>query len=459
MTVQLQPEVQRFLAAIDNWGCDSYAVDVRYLAGLDAEGGALWEAQVGLAPLPPSADLQLQIREGAFSAGQHQRYPVNRAGLLKLLASATEGVIEVHGQTFTLPLERALDFASDITQRDRWFSVLHLQVRGARRPIVSALALEAIDTALRRGAVPFDGLKDLAAWFGIPEPAASGSPSTIDIRVLPPVDLIAERCELTHDQLRLVLHAVPKFDTTRIGLAVRAVPQGGLGARRQVSSAVKWTRPKKGRKEGTATIDVAGADSVLVMLTIGDTTVRRQWFLDRSRASNGRFVAVQAFDKDLRMIRQALLSSDADRFEKGVASLAFLLGFSSVIQVETDSPDLVVTTPGGRLVVVECTTRIADFAAKVGKLVDRRGLLLEALSQSGHVSSVLPVLVCGMPRERIAAQSSVVDDHGIRLLVREDLEAALDRVRFPIDPDQIVRDAEISVEEKRSSRFTWTAGK
>jgi hypothetical protein len=152
------------------------------------------------------------------------------------------------------------------------------------------------------------------------------------------------------------------------------------------------------------------------------------------------------------MVRQAVLeNADSAKFENGVAALLFLLGFSPSVQIETDSPDLVVATPFGRIALIECTTRIADFSAKVGKLVDRRGVLAKALHASKHPANVAAVLVCRLPRDQIAAQAEELRTHKVILLTREDLEAGFDRLRVQNDPDQMLDDAEAALLEKRRS--------
>ena len=195
-------------------------------------------------------------------------------------------------------------------------------------------------------------------------------------------------------------------------------------------------------------------DSALAMLMIGASTVRRQWFPDPAKARNNRFMAVQHFDTDLRKIRSAALESpESAKFEQGVAALLFLLGFSPVLQLETDSPDIIVTTPGGQLVLVECTTKISDFSAKLGKLVDRRGSLSKALAGAGHPPEILAALICRSPRDQIAAHEDELRLHRVLLLTREDLQNSFDRVRHPEDPDKIVTSAKAKLESQTKGLF------
>ncbi len=358
-----------------------------------------------------------------------------------MLDRATKGVLQLSDKKLILPGDQPYNFYTEMSQRERWFSELHLQVSGDRRQLPSPNLFATIDNTLRASQPPFDGLADVTSWLGLSAPDASVTPPSIGIRVGPPVDLIFDRCALVDDRLHLTLHAHPKFDVANVGLALRSVPGNGLDARKQVSSEIRWSRVRNGRREGTAQIDLVHADNVLSILMIGSSTVRRQWFLDPTKARNNRLLAIQHFDKDLRMVRNAVLeSSDSSKFEQGVAALLFLLGFNPCVQLETDSPDLIVTTPGGRLAIVECTTRIADFASKVGKLVDRRGALSKSLVASGHPALVSAVLVCRLPRDQIAAYANEVRAHNAILVTREDLAAGFDRVRFPSDPDRILEE-------------------
>jgi hypothetical protein len=270
----------------------------------------------------------------------------------------------------------------------------------------------------------------------------TSQPSLV-LRISPPVDIIFEKCGLKDGVLTLTLHAHPKFDVNRLSLGMLIFPRMGLEARQQISNQIAWKRVRNGRREGVAAMRIESAESALVMLLIENSTVRRQWFVDSSRARNNRLLAIQHFDKDLRMIKQAVFEpgSESMKFEVGIASLMFLLGFSPAIQLETDSPDLIVTTPAGKIAVLECTTRIADFSSKLGKLVDRRGALHKSLKSSGHNGDIAGILICALPRDQIAAKASELTIHKIVLIAKEELVSAFERLSFPNDPDKLLTDA------------------
>lgn len=432
-----------FLKSANDWICDSYMIDIRYLVWKDSDHSHLLEASITLAPLPFPRNMSFHIETSLLSAGQCQLSGQNKRRCLQVLEYATKGRIDVNEQTFQLSDEQPYRYSSDMILPDRWFYDLNLQVSDTRIPLPTPTDFAFIDNELRRNDLPFDGLADLSGWLGLNNPNASSyvAPS-IKIRVSPPVDLIFQFCSLKDDQLSLILHAHPRFDQNRISLAVRAVPGNGLMSRKQVASEIKWKRVREGRREGVARINLEYVDSALALLMIGETTVRRQWFNDNAKARNYRFIAFQHFDKDLHMLRKVVIdATDSVRFEKGIAALLFLLGFAPAPQIESDAPDLIFTTPGGKLVIVECTIRISDFASKLGKLVDRRRSMSKALQVSDHNSRVDAILICALPKDQIATQGSDLADHQVILITKENLIDVFDRLRNPGDPDEMIDSA------------------
>jgi len=429
--------LKTFLDAADAWVCDGYSIDLRFLANVAENKTELWDASVTLTPLPAQQDLGFQINTAGILVGQIQCVGPSKKELIAVLADASDGMLRLSDRVLSLSKEHSYFLYSDMSQRERWFSELHLQVNGGPRPVPSPMELANVDSALRLAAPPFDGLTDVAGWLGLRAPGSTANSPAIAIRVSPPVDLIFAGCSLADEELLLTLHAHPQFDVSRVALSVRAVPGVAIGGRRQIAHEIQWGGVHDGRLVGTVRIRMQQADQVLAMLMIETSTVRRHWFSDPKRARNSRLLAIQHFDGDLKKIRQSVLdSSESLKFEKGVAALLFLLGFNPSLTLETDGPDIVVTTPNGRLVIVECTTRIADFASKLGKLVDRRGSLSKSLVESGHSPQVFAMLVCRLPRNQIAAQESDLRIHNTILVAGEDLAEGLNRIRNPDDADQ-----------------------
>jgi hypothetical protein len=307
---------------------------------------------------------------------------------------------------------------------------------------------------LRSSSPPFDGLSDAAQWLGLKITESDIQVPSIEVRINPPIDIMIDRTFLSNNILNLCLMAHSSFDVETIYLAIRAVPGNGLDSRLQVSKEINWENTSDGFQLGTISVTLDNADNALAMLMIEKSIIRRHWFLDAKKARNSRLVAIQNFDKDLKMIKQAVLETpDSNKFENGVAALLFLLGFTPAVQLETDSPDIIVSTPAGRLVIIECTTRVADFSTKLGKLVDRRGSLVKSLQSSGHQGNIAALLVCRQPRDQIAASSEETRSNNVILVTKNELSKAFEQLRFYPDPDKLLSDAESEIASKTQDLF------
>lgn len=434
----------QFLKASEDWVCDGCSIDIRYVARKIGKIKHLLAASVGVAPLPPTEDMGFILETSEICAGQFQLSGQKKLDLLKLLRNAAQGRLEVNGLSLDLSCDQNYDYHSDLIFGDKWFTEFKLQVNGSRDSAHTLTHIDSckIDDALRQCSPPFDGLTDLTGWLGLKNPHQSHEAPSIIISILPPVDLNFLESRLENDVLHLELSAHPNFDLSLLDVSVRAVPGVGIRSRRKVASEIKWKRIKKGLREGFARIHLDKADSALAMFLIGHVTFRRQWFLDSSKSANNRLVTVQLFDKELRMVRNALFeSADSTRFEMGVAALLFLMGFAPVVQLENDSPDIVVTTPRGRIILVECTTRIADFSSKLGKLVDRKRSLSKTLEDSKTPTQVDGVLVCALPKDQIAIRADELQAHQVVLMTKDELQSALEKIRFHTDPDRYIEDS------------------
>lgn len=407
------PYANAFLLAAQDWVCDGYSLDLRYSAQTSLSGTRIWDATVTLRPLPHVADHGTRLDALGYFFGQYQAAVLPKEALLELVAEAVRGHIKVpNGPELSLPTDRP-DYHSEMVTQDRWYSGLHLQVIAPPQPTPPAFELAQVANALRTSCPPFDGLTDLMSWLGLKEPGATPS---ININIGPPVDLLTDISTLASGTLRLTLHAHPNFDVNRISLAVRGMPGEALTTRRQVADKIAWSQSND-RRVGTLTVEVANSVNVLVVLMIGASFVRRHWILDSAKSQNLRLLAMQHFDTDLRKVKQALFeSNDSAKFESAVAAVLYLLGFNPAIQPETDAPDLVVTTPHGKLALVECTIRISDFHSKLGKLVDRRGALAKSLAANGQPLEVHAVLVCRLPRDQLAAQENEIQANNLILV-------------------------------------------
>ncbi|WP_395054659.1 hypothetical protein [Polaromonas sp.] len=129
--------------------------------------------------------------------------------------------------------------------------------------------------------------------------------------------------------------------------------------------------------------------------------------------------------------------------------MLFLLGFSPAVQVESQAPDLIVATAGGKLALVECTLKIADFQNKLGKLVDRRNALLTALEANGQAIDVSAFLVCALPRAQVAVDEARLNQLRVILLCKDDLVQAFTQLRSPRDADEMLSTAAAKLAQQK----------
>jgi hypothetical protein len=432
-----------FLAACDRWLCDEYSCDIRFIAHELSTGQyQLLSASMSFHPIPSDQDMGFHVEASGYHFGQVQLNGVSKVELDAKLRAALSGTINwgaIDLKLFKSPNTENLEVRAETGHRDRWANnELQLQVSGAWDAWPSLPAETGkIDNELRQGSPPFDGVDDLVSWLALPDPRLQVGPTSLTARILPPAVFQWDECGLSDDVLSLTLLAHPKIDLESVALAVRAGPGNGIASRAQVAHLIKWSEVTGDRRIGKIAVPLTNADQALVMIMVGGAYAQRHWFSDIVKARNQRYVAMQKFDPELRMIRRYLLEdgTNTEKFESAVCALLFLRGFNATVQLEKDAPDLVFMTPSGQLGIIECTTRIADFSVKAGKLVDRRASLERTLASSGHQPNVLGVLVCQLPRDQIASSEAELVSKKIVLITQEGLTQQLDAVRFPNDPD------------------------
>lgn len=432
--------IGEFLLSASEWVCDEYFVDIRYFGEIVDTSYQLVSAAILVVPLPPSKDLNFNIESNNFFSGQIQKKYNKREDLLGVLNQAAYGGIDVAGRVVRISSkDDSCSAYSPIIQRDAWFSPLQLNVYSSERNLPYTFGLASIDNALRKSDPLFDGITDLSTWLDLKIPTDSSQSSQVNITISPPVDFLLTECFLANDSLKIRLIAHPLFNIESVNLGVRISPYDSLYGRIQLAKKIIWENSEDNFQMGTVSINLSQAESVLMMLMIGDVTVRRHWIIDPNKARNNRFLTIQHFDKDLAMIKHAMFNGKEGRyFECAISSLLFMLGFSSTMQVETDSPDLIVSTPEGKLIIVECTLKIADFANKLGKLVARRGSLFKYLKDSGHHADPIAILVCRQPRNEITVHNDELVSHKVILMCAEELESLLEQVRNLPNPDRLI---------------------
>lgn len=438
-----------FLKEASQWICKQYSFDIRFFAVKENDSYVIQTCAVVLRSLPLIHDNSFCLEADSFVIGQLQKNDMSKEQLVDFVEGCSYGQINVYDKELVLMPDSSLRYYSEMLHDDKWFYNLHLKISGHNTRLPQQNELRKIDNELRSSTPPFDGLNDALGWLDLGSSYFLGSRSSeINIWIYPPVDLILQNCSLINDSLTVCLKAHPDFDTNTVQLAICPIPMDHVSSRKQIATEVNWLKSAEQYKDGVAEITLKSADSVLILLLVNGNTVRRHWLPDANKARNNRQIPVQYFDKELKMARKAVFDlSDSDKFESGVALLLFMLGFTPAVQIETDSPDLIVYTPGGKLILVECTMRISDFSSKVGKLVDRRGGLEKSITESAHHSEIYGALICRSPKDQIATSGINLRENKIILLTKEDLEQGFNLIRNGVDPDRLVENAINSMDD------------
>ncbi|MEL4893812.1 hypothetical protein PQU63_20480 [Xanthomonas protegens] len=434
--------VDSYLSEALPWITGRSTVDIRFLARRVAEGGYQTLAvhfDVIPSPQDDNDAFNFSLDMGDVWLGQWRDSGVDSSVAIQLLKGAAKGVVEVYGRKIFIPSDFSPVFSRFQGESEWYVGGLGFLMQGScAAHEVQDFNLALLDNELRRASPPFDGIEDALHWLGLKEDFGFSTFGRLRVRVAPPADLLLNETFIENGVLSLAIVVHPQCDVATLSVAVRGAPGVGVSSRLQIAGEIIWEAPGEVRRIGRARVELPQADSVLIMLSVGTHYVRRHWFVDPVRSSNERLLAVRLFDGDLKMLKRYLLGAqNQEKFELAVAELLFLSGFSSAIQCETDASDIVVFTPGGRVALVECTLRVSDFSAKIGKLVHRREALVQALSKDGRVGQVLSVIVCHASRAQIAPTDAELARRGVLVVARESLERHIDSLHFPVDADKI----------------------
>jgi hypothetical protein len=435
-----------FDTAASQWLCDPYSIEIRFIASkADKADGAnqLLSCVVNFWPIAIESQ-NYRVSTDHIVAGRQVINDHNLADVHKFLSTLESGQLVIDEESYNFSANSP-SYYTEMISTDRWLCDAHLLILGDQFQPLSNVTLSIINSQLRCGQFPFDGVQDLLAYLNLTDTLTTFKQSQIDIRISPPVDIRIDESFLSNSKARVVLHAHPNFDTSNIFLAIREIPESPQG-RKQLAHKIKW-RKKKDRQIGTLLVPSKKAIAVQAILMAGPNMVRRQFFEDLSKVPNRRFFAVSLFDKEFKRLKNALNENNQDSFEKAVNTLAYLSGLAGCVMNETDAPDIILSSPNENLVLIECTTRIADFSNKLGKLVDRKNALINMLQKSGDSRRVYGYLVCSLPKAQIAFNEVELARHKITLLTKESLELLLDRAKFPQDIEAILEEDEKVFEE------------
>ncbi len=443
--------LELFKTASLQWLCDPYSAEIRFVARKSSGLDKLLACKVNFWPIGIQQSKSLRIVANDIFAGIEVITDCSLNKINVLIENLEQGRLTLEDLSLNIDSKQGLSYYTEMISNDRWFCDAHLIISGDAQMPFSNTELTKIDSELRVGKLPFDGIEDLINYLNLPDTFSSHKQPQIEIRISPPVDMRIDESRLSKGEFRLTLHAHSMLDINTISLAVQLFPETQF-SRKQVASQIKWKSMKNGRQIGKLNIKAANLFAVKTFLMVGRSTIRRQFFEDNLKIPNRRLFAVSAFDNNLKKLRKDLIDvTNSMHFEKAVNSLAYILGFSGCLTNESEAPDIILSTLNNNLVLIECTIKISDFTAKLGKLVDRKNMLTELLKKAGDNRKVHTYLVCAQPKSTIVHEEKLLLNHDVILLTKESLEELLEKLKFPQDTDEMLLAGERNLQSLRTN--------
>lgn len=237
-----------------------------------------------------------------------------------------------------------------------------------------------------------------------------------------------------------------ELEASSLSLGVMVHKEGRVIERRiLLGSELKWheIEDPPNHQYGRGLVRIPLGASIKCFVSYRGVAQHEGWIGDPGSFPNWRRTAYEWADPGCEVLRDFLFEEKKARkesrdFEVGVASLFWMLGFG-VLQLRTkrleENPDLLITTPFGRMALVECTTGVIDTDDKLAKLLSRSKTMKNKLASTGsaHVD-LLPVLVTALPFAEVMDFDKATK-FGIFVMTKEALLAALERCAFPQDAD------------------------
>lgn len=446
-----EDHLELFKTASSQWLCDPYSVEIRFIAKKSSDLNKLLACTVNFWPIGMQQSKSLRIVANDIFAGIEVITDCSLNKISVFIENLEQGKLILEDLSVSIEGKQGLSYYTEMISNDRWFCDAHLIISGDAQMSFSSTELTKINSELRVGKLPFDGIEDLINYLNLPDTFSSYKQPQIEIRISPPVDIRIDESSLSKEQFKLTLHAHSKLNINTISLAVLFFPETQF-SRKQVASQIKWKSIKNGRQIGKLIMKAENSFAVKTLLMTGISTIRRQFFEDILKVPNRRLFAISAFDNNLKKLRKDLIdATNSMHFEKAVNSLAYILGFSGCLTNESEAPDIILSTLNNNLVLIECTIKISDFNAKLGKLVDRKNMLTELLKKAGDNRKVHTYLVCGQPKSSIVHEEKLLVNHNVILLTKESLEELLEKLKFPRDPDEILLADERNLQSLRTN--------
>lgn len=433
------PQVEYVLRNYSNWKLAVDHVSIEYVAVRSSGSWVLSNARVLLAPNRLEKKISDVVETSEVRVGQI-RMRLTPSKLDVFLCNLQAGWLKALNVDYRFPEGEPLSIYSPSAYQQIDYSVPQLEIRVDRTLGLSQqINFAAVNNELRIGEIPFDGLADLLTYYHFSRDGHFPNEQKISISIRSPADFEFEACSLSDNRLKIQVRCKAGYGREQLTVAIRQFPNPDISRRRQVASLLSWIRGHAGFEFGSLEMDLENCTAVELMLCAGGFSVQQVFITDKNKSLNPRLAVYQRYDPELQQLRGYLDPhvSKSRHLEQGVATLLYLLGAVCSNPPATDAPDIIAETRAGRLAIVECTVKITDMREKAGKLINRRHALTFNADGSGPTRDVLALLVVSLPKNKIPLEEDFLAKNQILLVTREDIDAAMKRLEFPPDLEEL----------------------
>jgi hypothetical protein len=329
-----------------------------------------------------------------------------------------------------------------------------LWIFGAQSADFLAALQPGLDWELRACATPYDGVQELLAEY---QPGILQGVNRIDLAALEVVAVDGSSI-VEGETATLAVKTATKAAPERVTVGVRVTSQNKVVERRQFAGAdFSWRLDDKGMRIGELKFSVPRAAIVQAFANYNGVTQHFYFFGDLTSFQNSRRAAYEAFDPKLETMMDIVAKAqgkgiESRDFEAAMSWLFWMLGFApgyiGGARRMSDAPDFVVSTPGGNIAIVECTTGMLKEERKLHILHERTELVRNNLGASSTRGvRVLPVMITAKSRSAITPDLEHAERLGVHVIAREDLDQLIPQSLFPQNADQLFEQAEQTVQD------------
>lgn len=314
-----------------------------------------------------------------------------------------------------------------------------LWISGAGRFEFTSARHRALDRELNE--IGFDTFDQLMRTLGL----EASDQTSFEVSAAPVARL--ESASLRGTQLQIVVHLARVLERDKLRVTVRNADLSDAPMPRSFTgSDLDWME-SDGYSIGSLNHELQ-SNAVIICRAVYAGRIQDEVRLcDPHALPNPRRMMLNMIDPGLERVRKLLTrptDKQRDDFQTAVGLLFQMLGFAPApigkLSGMSSEPDIFVAGADGEMLVVECTTDVPDDD-KLMKLVSRAARARDALARwsSAIAPTVLPVLVVPLRQEELRPIREKADAHGVLVLCRPEIEAAIARTEFAPNAREVLR--------------------